>query len=99
MTEEQIDKCTDFLRKNYVHTEKLAWSELVDIAKAMEEYAEDKKTKENISLKKEAEECLDALSYWEDNEFDFAPGHKAGNMRPMVITKSLLQKSQSDLSL
>jgi len=45
-------------------------------------------------MKKEAQECLDALSHWDKNEFKNAlnDGHTLDGMRPMVLTKKLLNQ-------
>jgi len=46
----------------------------------------------SISLQDDAKECLTALSYWDDNKFknSIYPNHQLKGMRPMIITKKLL---------
>jgi hypothetical protein len=46
----------------------------------------------SVSLQDDAKECLTALSYWDDNEFKDAihPHHQLKGMRPMILTKKLL---------
>lgn len=42
---------------------------------------------------RDAEECLAALSYWDNEELkDGHEGHKIGQMRPMLLVKSFLDK-------
>ena len=50
-------------------------------------------SKINISLQDDAKECLTALSYWDENEFKYAlsPHRKLKGMRPMILTKKLLE--------
>ena len=52
----------------------------------------------SISLRKDAIECLDALKYWNKQEFKNAlhDGHTLDGMRPMILTKKLLKKLSNE---
>ena len=52
----------------------------------------------SISLRKDAIECLDALKYWDKQEFKNAlnDGHTLDGMRPMILTKKLLKKLSNE---
>jgi hypothetical protein len=43
------------------------------------------------SIKEDAKECLQALSYWNEEEFKSQPKHKLKGMRPMILTTKLLK--------
>ena len=53
----------------------------------------------SISLRQDAKECLEALKYWDKQEFKNAlnQGHTLDGMRPMILAKRLLKTIINDL--
>ena len=64
----------------------------IDICRFAKKYHESEVKKSNMN--DDAKECLDALSHWDEKEFKDAlyENHKLKGMRPMIITKKLLNK-------